>query len=386
MIDNNEIEKRLASALNAAAPDMLDELMAELDLNEKPEQSMREKLADGEQDRYKKSFVRSKTFRAVVSCAAAFILMIGGFTVWKNANEKVLAVVDLDVNPSIELSINGKEKVVGATAINEDGKAILDGMNLKGSDVKTACNAIVGSMLTKGYLNDRSNSILLSVSSGDPAKGQEIETELSDYINSYANGSAISTAVMGQYVDADDELKAFASKNGISAGKAGLIRRLLDTDGTRMTEDALLSLSTQELIVLGQERKVSEETMYGEAYTGDYIGYESALEAALSHAGLDSTQVSGAEVEMDCENGVIIYEVEFKHGGQEYDYEIAASTGEIIQSEKDIDDGDDDADEEADDDDDHDDDNDDRDDHDDDDDNDHDEHDDDDGNDRDDDD
>ena len=386
MIDNNEIEKRLASALNAAAPDMLDELMAELDLNEKPEQSMREKLADGEQDRYKKSFVRSKTFRTLVSCAAAFILMIGGFTVWKNANEKVLAVVDLDVNPSIELSINGKEKVVGATAINEDGKAILDDMNLKGSDVKTACNAIVGSMLTKGYLNDRSNSILLSVSSGDPAKGQEIETELSDYINSYANGSAVSTAVMGQYVDADDELKAFASKNGISAGKAGLIRRLLDTDGTRMTEDALLSLSTQELIVLGQERKVSEETMYGEAYTGDYIGYESALEAALSHAGLDSTQVSGAEVEMDCENGVIIYEVEFKHGGQEYDYEIAASTGEIIQSEKDIDDGDDDADEEADDDDDHDDDNDDRDDHDDDDDNDHDDHDDDDDNDRDDDD
>ena len=153
-----------------------------------------------------------------------------------------------------------------------------------------------------------------------------------------------------------------------------------------MTEDALLSLSTQELIVLGQERKVSEETMYGEAYTGDYIGYESALEAALSHAGLDSTQVSGTEVEMDCENGVIIYEVEFKHGGQEYDYEIAASTGEIIQSEKDIDDGDDDADEEADDDDDHDDDNDDRDDHDDDDDNDHDDHDDDDDNDRDDDD
>ena len=368
MIDNNEIEKRLASALNAAAPDMLDELMAELDLNEKPEQTLREKLADGEQDRYKKSFVRSKTFRTLVSCAAAFILVIGGFTVWKNANEKVLAVVDLDVNPSIELSINNKERVVGASAVNEDGKEILDGMDLKGSDVKTACNAIVGSMLTKGYLNDRSNSILLSVSSGDPAKGQEIETELSDCINSYANGSTVSTAVMGQYIDADDELKAFASKNGISAGKAGLIRSLLNTGGTKMTEDALLSLSTQELIVLGQERKVSEDTMYGEAYTGDYIGYESALATALSHAGLDSAQVSDAEVEMDCENGIIIYEVDFRYGGQEYEYEIAASTGEIIQSEKDIDDGDDDADEDDDDDDDHDDDHDDHDDDDDDDD------------------
>ena len=342
MIDNNEIEKRLASALNAAAPDMLDELMAELDLNEKPEPSMREKLADGEQDRYKKAVVRSRTFRTLMSCAAAFILLVGGFTVWNNINAKVLAVVDIDVNPSIELSINGKEKVVEATAVNEDGKAILDDMDLKGSDVKTACNAIVGSMLTKGYLNDKSNSILLSVSSGDQAKGQAIEAELSDGINSYIGSSSITPAVLGQYVEDSDDLKKFATNNGISTGKAQLIRSLLETGGTRMTEDSLLSLSTQELIVLGQERNVDGGTMHGEAYTGEYIGYESALAAALGHAGLDSSQVSGTEVEMDCENGVIVYEVDFKYGGQEYEYEINASTGEIMVSDVDVDDDQDD--------------------------------------------
>ena len=342
MIDNNEIEKRLASAFNAAAPDMLDELMAELDLNEKPEPSMREKLADGEQDRYKKAVVRSRTFRTLMSCAAAFILLVGGVTVWNNINAKVLAVVDIDVNPSIELSINGKEKVVEATAVNEDGKAILDDMDLKGSDVKTACNAIVGSMLTKGYLNDKSNSILLSVSSGDQAKGQAIEAELSDGINSYIGSSSITPAVLGQYVEDSDDLKKFATNNGISTGKAQLIRSLLETGGTRMTEDSLLSLSTQELIVLGQERNVDGGTMHGEAYTGEYIGYESALAAALGHAGLDSSQVSGTEVEMDCENGVIVYEVDFKYGGQEYEYEINASTGEIMVSDVDIDDDQDD--------------------------------------------
>lgn len=342
MIDNNEIEKRLASALNSAAPDMLDELMAELDLNEKPEPSMREKLADGEQDRYKKAVVRSRTFRTLMSCAAAFILLVGGVTVWNNINAKVLAVVDIDVNPSIELSINGKEKVVEATAVNEDGKAILDDMDLKGSDVKTACNAIVGSMLTKGYLNDKSNSILLSVSSGDQAKGQAIEAELSDGINSYIGSSSITPAVLGQYVEDSDDLKKFATNNGISTGKAQLIRSLLETGGTRMTEDSLLSLSTQELIVLGQERNVDGGTMHGEAYTGEYIGYESALAAALGHAGLDSSQVSGTEVEMDCENGVIVYEVDFKYGGQEYEYEINASTGEIMVSDVDVDDDQDD--------------------------------------------
>ena len=338
MIDNNEIEKRLASALNAAAPDMLDELMAELDLNEKSEPSMKEKLADGEQDRYKSAVVRSRTFRTLISCAAAFILLVSGAAVWKNVNGKVLAVVDIDVNPSIELSINGKEKVVEATAVNEDGKVILDDMDLKGSDIKTACNAIVGSMLTKGYLNDKSNSILLSVSSGDQAKGRAIEAELSDGINSYMGSSQVTPAVLGQYVEDTDDLKKFAADNGISTGKAQLIRSLLGNGEAKMTEDSLLSLSTQELIVLGQERNVDGGTMYGEAYTGEYIGYESALAAALSHAGLDSSQVSGTEVEMDCENGVIVYEVEFTYGGQDYEYEIDASTGEIVKSEMDADD------------------------------------------------
>ena len=373
MIDNNEIEKRLASALNAAAPDMLDDLMAELDLNKKPEPSMREKISDDEQDRYKKAVVRSKTFRTLISCAAAFILLVGGVTVWRNMNQKVLAVVDIDVNPSIELSINGKEKVVDVTAVNEDGKAILDGMDLKGSDIKTACNAIVGSMLTKGYLNDKSNSILLSVSSGDPSKGRAIETELSDGINSYMGSSPVTSAVLGQYVEDSDDLKGFAADNGISTGKAQLIRSLLKTGGTKMTEDSLLSLSTQELIVLGQERNVDGGTMHGEAYTGEYIGYERALAAALSHAGLDSSQVSGTEVEMDCENGVIVYEVEFKYSGQDYEYEINASTGEIMVSDVDVDDDQDDNDSDDDTDDDRDDADDDRDDADDD----HDDHDDD---------
>ena len=191
MIDNNEIEKRLASALNAAAPDMLDDLMAELDLNENTEPSMREKLAENEQDRYKRVTARSKGVRRLVSLAAVFVVMIGVFTVWRNANQSVLAVVDLDVNPSIELSINGKEKVVGAIAVNEDGEAILSDMDLKGSDVKTACNAVVGYMLMKGYLNDQSNSILLSVSANDSNKGLEIENELSNCIGSYMDKSNV---------------------------------------------------------------------------------------------------------------------------------------------------------------------------------------------------
>lgn len=352
MIDNKEIEKRLASAFDAAAPDMLDDLMAELKLAETPEPQMREKLADEGQDRYKKAVVRSRGFRTLISCAAALIMVIGGLSVWSNINRSVMALVDLDVNPSVELSINSKEKVIGAKAVNAEGEDILADMDLKGSNVNVACNAIVGSMMTKGYLNDHSNSVLVSVSAKDAAKGHMIEESLSNGINAYMDDSAVSGAILGQYVEDDDELEDFAEQNGISLGKAWLIRNLLETGGQKMTEESLLALSTQELIVLSQERNAYGGTLHGTAYTGEYIGYENALAAALADAGVDASQVSDPDVEMDCENGAIIYEVEFKYGGQEYEYEVDAVTGSIVKSEADADD---DSDDDADDDDDYDD-------------------------------
>lgn len=352
MSDNKDIEKRLASALNAAAPDMLDDLMAELGLNEAPEPSMKERLADDTQKEFKSVKPRRRNLRSLVSIAAALVLMAGVGTVWRNLDRTVMAVVDLDVNPSVELSINNKEKIIEARPVNEEGKAILDEMDLKGTDIKTACNAIVGSMLMKGYLNDQSNSILLSVSSSDPAKGHAIEEQLAGSISTNMGDSTVSAAVMGQYVESDDELEAFAEKNGISEGKAWLIRKLLSSGNSKMTEESLLALTTQELMVLSQERNVQSDTVYGKANTGDYVGYEAALDTALKDAGFDKSQVTGTEVEMDCENGVIVYEVEFKNGGIEYEYEIDASTGRIVNSRQDADDADDDDDDDHDDDDD----------------------------------
>ena len=101
---------------------------------------------------------------------------------------------------------------------------------------------------------------------------------------------------------------------------------------------------------------MQSDTVYGKANTGDYVGYEAALDTALKDAGFDKSQVTGTEVEMDCENGVIVYEVEFKNGGIEYEYEIDASTGRIVNSRQDADDADDDDDDDHDDDDDDDDD------------------------------
>ena len=55
-----------------------------------------------------------------------------------------------------------------------------------------------------------------------------------------------------------------------------------------------------------------------------------AKKAALTHAGVNEDDVRFVKVEMDKDDGVIVYEVEFLVGNKEYDYEIDASNGKVL--------------------------------------------------------
>ncbi len=59
-----------------------------------------------------------------------------------------------------------------------------------------------------------------------------------------------------------------------------------------------------------------------------------ARDAALKHAGLTESQVSDIDVDLDRDNGKLIYEVDFNSGNTEYDYDINAETGEVISANK----------------------------------------------------
>ena len=65
---------------------------------------------------------------------------------------------------------------------------------------------------------------------------------------------------------------------------------------------------------------------------------EQAQEIALKHAGLTKGQVTRLEVEYDVDDGIPEYSVEFRHDGWEYDYEIHAQTGKILDWDKERDD------------------------------------------------
>ena len=316
-----DAEVRLARAIEDAAPNRLDEL-----LEVREEARRQEKIVDISAPPKKKGR-RWRNFAA--AAAAALVLVIGGgsFFGWRYANTPD-SLVGIDVNPSVQLSVSRNEKVLRCEALNAEGAEIIDGMDLQGARLNVAVNALIGSMVQRGYIDDLKNSVLITVENKDAAKAQALQESLMADVNGLLAGESVDASVMTQTITIRDQtITSQAEAYGISEGKAALIQRILDTDPT-LTFDALSRLSVNDLSLLLQAKQADTSglTVTGQASDKAYIGLDKATEIVLA-------QLPGAtlnEIEFDYDDGMV-YEAELRKDGYEYDVEIDALTGAVVK-------------------------------------------------------
>ena len=331
---NRDIESKWKTAVEHATPDVLAQILS----------GCREQKGIVLKMTPKKNTHR-KWIAAVASVAAALALFVGGGFAYGRyqANHRVDSVIALDVNPSIVIKINRADTVLEVQALNQDAVRILDGMELKGADIDVALNALIGSMLKNGYINELANSVLLSVECSDSERGEQIQQRLATEIAGLLQNEAVDGAVLSQTVHDDDALRGMADTYGISLGKAALIQKILDQTPL-YTAGELAKLNVHELNVLISAGKAAPADLQinGTASEKAYIGEATAKQIALADAGMAEKDVSQLEIELDADDGSIVYEIEFKAAGFEYDYEIDALSGDIRKADKDTDDDDDD--------------------------------------------
>ena len=75
----------------------------------------------------------------------------------------------------------------------------------------------------------------------------------------------------------------------------------------------------------------------GNKAPGQTLGLQKVQKIALEHAGFTYDQVTHLHTNIDLDDGVYVYEVEFKQGGYNYEYTIHAESGEILDWDKDMD-------------------------------------------------
>lgn len=337
---DHELEQKIRTAFEHAAPDQLDSILSFCDDTQKaksPFPAERERKKGDIIDMSEKNHkgIGRRGFMAAAA-AAVLIVFAGIFGVLRsNMVRPVDSVVILDVNPSISLSVDAKERVLAAEALNEDAKDILGSMELKDTTLEVAVNAIIGSMLQKGYLGDMQNAILVSVENADAAKGEQLQKKVSRAIENAVHTDTLDAAVLSQVVNADDaQIAALAEQYGISMGKAALIQEVIK-QVPALSFESLAPMSINEIALIASSRNVSSKTVKQSGAASDkaYIGQEEALKIACGHAGIAVSEAQHIEVEFDSEKGIMAYEVEFEDSLKEYEYDIDAVTGEILKFE-----------------------------------------------------
>lgn len=332
MMDNEKIEQRIRRLAEHTAPDQLTGILEACEARKGNVITMNE--------------VKKKKNRLLpIAVAAALVLVcLGGYLGFSYGSASapgaspnvagaiIDSIITLDVNPSLNIVMDESDMVLEVQPLNDDAKTVIGDMDFTGSSLDVTVNALIGSMLVNGYLDDIRNSILVSVENGDSAKAESLQQQVSALISSAVGDGGFEASVLTQTVTATSESAALAEQYGISEGKAELILKVCAADPT-LTAESLAPLSVNDISLIAGSRGISDSTVSqtGAASSKGYISVDEAKSAAYAHAGVSASDVVYVETDFDSEHGVMVYEVEFYAGNVEYEYDINAQTGEVVK-------------------------------------------------------
>ena len=348
---NKELEKRISEAFSHAAPDVFDRIQASVNElpamdTDKSDDIFSDKcnsVTSYRSDTHKKGATsstgqnRKKRLRiggiaaALTAAAAAAAITLG--VVAHNASTAVASTISIDAETSIDITINKNKRVISVIPKTEDAKEIVGDMDFSDTDLEVTINALLGAMISKGYLNEFSNSILIGVDNHDPAEAADLQNMLVDKIDTILQSDTFRGAVMGQTIEENVTLEGVAAKYGITLSKAQLMNDITKQHPHLKFYD-LAGLSVNELNLLAKGTSCNNLDCKGKASEKAYVGSDKAAEAALEVAEHDESEIHGLDVMMDYDNGQFIYEVDFYCNGEKHEYDVDAVTGEVIDWER----------------------------------------------------
>lgn len=108
--------------------------------------------------------------------------------------------------------------------------------------------------------------------------------------------------------------------------------------GELMQKDVVWSAEEKKVTLSGEYTVTDADSFNTDAQekADGYIGNQKAKEIALDKAGLKAADVTFIRAKLDYDDGRQVYDVEFYSGNKEYDFEIDAKTGKILEMDYDV--------------------------------------------------
>ncbi len=181
---------------------------------------------------------------AAASVAAIFVMLFVGYRFLFPVNE--YAYVDIDINPSVEMTIDKDENVLKAQALNSDGQTLLDAVKVKNTELVDAVSLLLNKSKEIGFINSDNNKVILTTSVNSDKVSQSKSKNLETIISSLKE-VADKSGVESQIIEVSPEDRKEAMETGISMGKYYLYNKAKD-EGINITIEEVKSSSVSTLL------------------------------------------------------------------------------------------------------------------------------------------
>ncbi|XXM73290.1 anti-sigma-I factor RsgI family protein [Lysinibacillus sphaericus] len=156
-------------------------------------------------------------WKSASALLTAAILIITLFSASFIQSNKAYAYVSVDINPSLELSLNKENQVIDITPYNEDARILIENLeNWKKEDVSDVTGEILRLSEKLGYLKNDQNVWITSTmtDSADSGKHSALLDDLNSFVKQYNNMHSTEIIVN----ETTKDLREKALKQGVTAG------------------------------------------------------------------------------------------------------------------------------------------------------------------------
>ena len=211
--------------------------------------------------------------KKLIKLTAAFLMLVMvatlGVACAPKGEEKAVSYVAVDVNPSISLALDGKNRVVSVYAGNEDAQILLYGENLKGLSAEEALERIAELSVELGYLNEANFGVNVTAAGRTDIEALTAKAEAAFEAKAgdlALNFGSEGTFSMQRKLNAvKEEYSSNAAVQGMDIVKFRLVLEAQRVDGT-LTVTAAAEMDADELIALIGEAAAQIEPYATEAY------------------------------------------------------------------------------------------------------------------------
>ncbi len=197
----------------------------------------------------KKAFV-------LAACAAALVL---AFSFGAYAYFDPYSYVSLDVNPSIELTLNRFDRVLTVKAVNDDGLEIVKDIKLRNKKIDKAIEIAVDKLTEAGFFDGEDSGVVISASAGNEKRAEILVDKLQKKIENRLEEREREAVV--EAVSVAKERVKEARELGVTPGKLRLVEKLRESapDPDSIVVEEWVDKPVREIISAMRENKEQRE-------------------------------------------------------------------------------------------------------------------------------